>query len=133
MTDIFRTLIVPDSNVADARAIASGIAPVAGDGMWTTPCSASGQLPATHWISSGMIGEEWQPILPLTEWALEDGVWMLVSDYAGQPQQVYYAVQQAGLSLTLADVQDLFDLADVTEQEPFTALERLGLRIINTV
>lgn len=47
--DVFRTFICPDASVVDARVIC--------DGMFTTPLSADGSLPATHWISSGALDE----------------------------------------------------------------------------
>lgn len=44
--DQFRTVIVDAANVAQARSLAS-------EGLFTTPCSPSGNDPATHYISSG--------------------------------------------------------------------------------
>lgn len=36
-----------------------------------------------------------------------------------------------GISCTLEDVEAVFSRADVSEQEPFTAMGRMGLNIIN--
>lgn len=131
MSTIFRTLIVPDSCVEAARTIAAGLEPVSGQNMWTTGLSPTGQGQPTHWISTGLMGSEWGPILPLTEWAWEDGQWMLVSDDPGQPAALFGMCQQLGIPITQPELNDVFDLADVTFQEPFVAMERLGIRIID--
>lgn len=57
MADVFATMIVPAANASLARSIASEFT----DGsslMWTTPLSATGQEPATHFVSSGYAPEE---------------------------------------------------------------------------
>lgn len=57
MADVFATMIVPAVNASLARSIASEFT----DGsslMWTTPLSATGQEPATHFVSSGYAPEE---------------------------------------------------------------------------
>jgi hypothetical protein len=78
--DVFRTFICPDASVVDARAICSG--------MFTTPLSSDGSLPATHWISSGALDE-----------ALADQI---------------------------AAVVDM----DTSEENPFDAMVRLGLVMV---
>lgn len=62
-----RTLIVQDSDVEFARLLTATIAGSSGDGMWNTPLSETGNLPATHWISSGLITAEFAELLPLTQ------------------------------------------------------------------
>ena len=61
----------------------------------------------------------------------EDGVWTLVSSEPGDPVAVYEAASAAGVSTTQAEVDALFAAADVTTQEPFVAMGRLGLTIVN--
>jgi hypothetical protein len=56
MPDIFATLIVTATNVAQARTIAAEIP--GGEGMFTSELSATGNAPATHYISSGWIPAE---------------------------------------------------------------------------
>jgi len=131
MPDIFRTLIVPAANVQLARAIATSFGP-GGAGMWTTPLSASGLDPATHYISSGYVPPEYGYLVPLQVWSQDqNGNWVLVGSEPGDPVAVYTAATAQGVVCTQDDVDDLFAAADVTEQEPFTAMGRLGLTIIN--
>ena len=128
--DIFRTLIVPAANVNLARAIATSFGP-GGEGMWITPLSASGLAPATHYISTGYVPPEYGYLVPLQVWEVdEDGDWVLVASEPGDPVAVYEAATAQGVVCTQADVNALFAAADVTEQEPFVAMGRLGVKII---
>ena len=54
--DIFATLIVTAANVEQARTIAATF--TGGEGMFTSELSATGNAPATHYISSGYMPEE---------------------------------------------------------------------------
>ena len=54
--DIFATLIVTAANVDQARTIAAQF--TGGDGMFASELSATGNAPATHYISSGWIPAE---------------------------------------------------------------------------
>lgn len=129
--DIFRTLICPAANVDLARAIATSFGP-GGVGMWTTPLSASGSDPATHYISSGYVPPEYGYLVPLQVWSQDqNGNWVLVESEPGDPVAVYTAATAQGVVCTQDDVDALFAAADVTEQEPFVAMGRLGLTIIN--
>lgn len=131
MSDIFRTLIVPAANVDLARAVGASFGP-GGAGMWTTPLSASGSDPATHYISSGYVPPEYGFLVPLQVWTLdENNDWVLVSTEPGDPVAVYMAATSQGVVCTQADIDALFAAADVTEQEPFTAMGRMGLTMIN--
>ena len=128
--DIFRTLIVPAASVDLARAIATSFGP-GGEGMWTTPLSADGLDPATHYISTGYVPPEYGYLVPLQVWAQnEDGSWVMVASEPGNPVAVYNAATAQGVACTQADVDALFAAADVTEQEPFVAMGRLGVKII---
>ena len=129
--DIFRTLIVPAANVDLARAIATSFGP-GGVGMFTTPLSASGSDPATHYISSGYVPPEYGYLVPLQVWSQDqNGDWVLVGSEPGDPVAVCTVATAQGVVCTQDDVDALFAAADVTEQEPFTAMGRLGLTIIN--
>lgn len=131
MAYIFRTLIVPSVNVDLARAIATSFGP-GGDGMFTTQLSTSGFDPVTHYISTGYVPSEYNYLVPLQVWALdEEGDWVLVGSEPGDPVAVYTAATAQGVVCTQDDVDALFAAADVTEQEPFVAMGRLGLTIIN--
>lgn len=131
MADTFATLIVTAADSPTARAIAAAFGP-GGVGMWTTPMSASGFDPATHYISSGYISAEFVALSPMATWALdEDGDWVQTGFYAGDAAAVCGACQQAGLPYTLAEIEGVFSRSDVSQQEPFVAMGRLGLQIIN--
>ena len=129
--DIFRTLIVPAANVIFARTLATSFGP-GGEGMWITPLSTNGLDPATHYISSGYVPPEYSYLVPLQVWQKdEEGHWEFIGGESGDPVTVYTTAIAQGISCTQADVNALFAYADVTEQEPFVAIERLGLKIIN--
>lgn len=126
MADLFRTLIIRAVDAPLARAIAAGFGP-GGVGMWTTPLSATGSAPATHYISSGLIPADFAGLSPCDVW--EDG--KKISSYAGDAATVFAYASQAGLPVTLKQITDVFANSDVSTQRPFDAMARLGLKIIN--
>lgn len=85
---IFRTMIVPAAEQAEAQAIAAAYP--GGEGMFTTACSPTGLLPATDYISSGYVTTD-------------------IVD---------------ALAAGLVD-------EDITEEPPFVALDRLGLKLVS--
>ena len=95
--------------------------------MYTTPLSPTGELPATHWISAGLISQSFADMLPLTIFPEDSdpitapGTPLLVADLATANDY----------PTTRDDVQALFDASDVTEQDAFTAMDRLGLMMAN--
>jgi hypothetical protein len=130
MADLFRTLVIAAQDADNARAIAAAFGP-GGVGMWTTPLSATGAEPATHYISSGYIPAEFVSLAPCTEWGQdEDGNWIAVSTYAGDAATVYAYAEQAGLTISLADIEGIFARADVSSQEPFVHMGRMGVKIV---
>jgi hypothetical protein len=131
MTDLFRTLLVAAQDADLARQIAAGFGP-GGEGMFTTPLSADGTDPATHYISTGYIPAEFVSLAPNTTWEQdEDGQWVQTAHYPGDAATVYAYATQAGVSCTLEDVEGVFSRADVSEQEPFVAMGRMGVQIVN--
>lgn len=131
MSDQFKTLIVTAADAETSRAIAACFGP-GGVGMWTTPLSATGSEPATHYISSGFVPPEYAAMSVCTFWQTDgNGGWIEDSKYPGDAATVAAYATQAGLSLTAAQVQGIFDRSDVSEQDPFVAMDRLGLQIIN--
>ena len=132
-TDVFRTMIVPSAHVTLARQIAETIAPVAGAGMWQSPLSPDGQEPATHYVSTGYIGPEWEVLMPLQTWEEIDGVWTQTDAEPGDAAQLFGVLQQLGSDITLAQIVDLYGAADVTTQEPFLAFGRMGLQQVQVL
>lgn len=107
----FKTMIINASIAEQARALAEQLSPSA-KGMWTTPLSATGSYPATHYISTGMIGLEFASMLESAQGLVEG---------AGQ----------LDVSIDLATAEYLLSNADISDEEPFIAMERLGLQMIN--
>ncbi len=89
----------------------------AGAGMYTTPLSITGAGPATHYISSGMLGTQFVALLssPAALFA-----------YAQQGA----AAQGLALTATLDDATALISWSDVSAQAPFDAMARLGLSMV---
>jgi hypothetical protein len=128
--DIFRTLILTAEVTPLAQQIAATLSP-AGQNMWTTGLSATGETPATHYISTGYIGPEFAHMVPLQVWEQDEtGYWQLIRTEPGDPEAVTAACNAAGLEVTLEQVDAVYAGADVTDQEPFTAMARMGLQIV---
>jgi hypothetical protein len=110
MTDwTHRAMIVSAAIAPQARALAAQMP--SGAGMWTTPLSATGQAPATHYISAGLIGQEFAAMLESPQ-ALVDGCAAL------------------GLPIDLAAATYLLSQADVSTEDGHTAMDRLGLQMV---
>lgn len=133
MTDIFRTLLVTASDAPTARQIAETLAPVGGSRMWLAGLSPTGKPPATHYVSTGLIGPDFAAMVPCTFWANEDGVWTETGSEPGNAALVAMACGMAEppLVITEAEVQAIMDASDISDQEPFTAYSRLGLQLIS--
>lgn len=128
---LFRTLIVNEDNVALARQLCALEA--GGAGMLTTGLSIDGTAPATQFISSG----ECPPLIvqycPVQTWEQqEDGMWVQTGAEPGNAQAVFDASQAADppVQCTLQEIAVLFASADITEQDPWLALGRVGLKLV---
>lgn len=134
--DTFRTLIIPDDCVELARQLCALEA--GGAGMFTTGLSADGKEPATHYISTGWCPPLIAKFTPLQVWEWQQpdpeqpGAWVQTGSEPGNPEAVYKASQQADppLDCTLSDIETLFTDSDITQQEPFVAMGRMGLSIV---
>jgi hypothetical protein len=111
MADKFITFIVTAQDAPLARQIAASFGP-GGRGMWETALSPTGLDPATHYISTGLVPPRF---------------YGLITD----PAAIAQISSARGLTINLKQVRGLLDRSDVTEQPPFTAMARLGLKIIN--
>lgn len=131
MADLFRTLIVPAAYVDAARQIAASFGP-GGVGMWRTALSPTGAEPATHYISTGQIPAEFAGLSPYVEYGTDkDGKLIEKTRFAGDSDMVSALASKAKLPVTLKQIQAIFAASDVSTQEPFEAMARLGLKIIN--
>ena len=97
--------------------------------MLTTGLSETGTEPATHYISSGPIYESLADLLPLTTVAYEEED-AAETTRPGNVEVVEAIALQAGFTLPAGTIAALFAAIDVTEQEPFTAMARLGVQIV---
>jgi len=121
------TIILPAAAQALAQGLCQAAAGEAGAGMFTTGLSATGEAPATHFISSGAIETQFANILPLSTITTVDEV-TTVERSAGDLAAVVQLAADAGVAVDLATVGGLFAALDVTAQDPFAAMKRLGLR-----
>lgn len=123
------TIILPAATQALAQGLCVAAAGEAGAGMFTTGLSPTGEAPASHFISTGAIETQFADILPVAAITVVDGVETLTPT-AGDLDAVLGLASAAGVSIDLATVEGLFAALDVSEQPPFTAMERLGLQIV---
>lgn len=123
------TIILPAATQALAQGLCVAAAGEAAAGMFTTGLSPTGEAPATHFISSGAIETQLADILPVATITVVEGVETL-TPAAGDLDAVLGLASAAGVPVDLATVEGLFAALDVSEQSPFTAMERLGLQIV---
>lgn len=97
--------------------------------MFTTPLSATGMFPATHYISSGLIEDQFASLLPLITVVRTDGT----PTTNIQPGNVALTAQlaaDAGLPFMEEEISMLLSAVDVSGQSADEAFARLGLQII---
>ncbi len=103
-----RTIIVPDPVVVPARMACEALAGAGGSGMYQTPLSPSGDLPATHWISSGLIEQDF-------------------ADLLASPDAL--AAVATGAGLDPAPLVAIVAASDITDEPAEAAMARLGLQL----
>lgn len=103
-----RTIIVPDTVVVPARLACEALAGAGGSGMYQTPLSPTGEPPATHWISSGLIEQDF-------------------ADLLANPDALAAVATQAGLDP--APLVAIVAAADISDEPADVALARLGLQM----
>lgn len=125
-----RTMVVSAAGAPMARTLTEAFAPVGGSNMFAVGLSASGATPETHYISAGLIDEEFAALLPLTTVTTDEAGVETVSTTPGQPEVVVALAAELGMTVTLQEVQWLFSQCDITDSEPLQRLDRLGLKMI---
>ena len=125
------TIILPAAAQALAQGLCVAAAGEAGAGMFTTGLSPTGEAPATHFISSGAIEAKFAAILPIGTVTMVDEV-TTVERSAGDIDAVLGLAADAGVAVDMDTVGGLFAALDVTTQEPFIAMERLDLRLLES-
>lgn len=127
---LHRTIIVPANKQALSQALTAGLAGSAGDGMFVVGLSATGEAPATHYISSGAISDEMAALLPCTSVTTNAEGKQTVSTRPGMPEAVPALAAKAGITTTKAQITALYSSIDVSDQEPHAALARKGLKLV---
>ena len=143
MTDVYRCMIITAADAPLIRDIADMFAG-SPQHMWQTGLSADGKAPATHYIATGYVPEGYQVMAPWQEWEWQQpdpdqpGAWVMTFSYPGRPDIVWQACQQPiseddpspRVPCTLAQVEGAFLRSDMTSQDPWVAMGRLGLQIV---
>jgi hypothetical protein len=125
-----RTIVIPASVQPNARALCKGLAGVPGDGMFVTGLSATGKAPATHYISSGVISADMAALLPCKTVTTDKDGKTTVITAPGMPDAVPALATKAGISTTRTKINALYTSIDVSDQPPFEAMARLGLKLV---
>ena len=125
-----RCIIIPASAQAKAQALCAGLAGQAGAGMFVVGLSASGNAPATHYISSGPVSDEMAALLPCKSITTDAQGNQQTTTTPGMPEAVPALAAKAGITATKTQINALYAAIDVSDQEPFAALARLGLKIV---
>ena len=111
MSYVHRCIIVPAAITSTCQQLSEALSGEGGAGMWKTGLSATGAEPATHYISSGMISIEFAA---------------MISD----PQVMLSGCEAMGLPVTIEQCEAILGAADVSEDMPFAAMERIGLVLV---
>ena len=134
MSYTHRVIVVPAAFQQLAQGLCEAAAEGdAGKGMFTTGLSPDGSAPATHYISSGYIFQEFADLLPLTAVNYDIEGSPILSTRPGNVAVVEAMAAQAGFDLAPGTIGALFDAIDVTdvyEVGPHERLAQLGLSII---
>ena len=105
----FATLVVKAANVSLARSLSAGLS-ASGEGMFTAELSASGKAPATHFCSTGYFGAEYIDALESAD-------------------SLYAIAQEKGASITLTQCKKLINESDISNENPFSVFERMGIKL----
>ena len=136
--DVMRTLIVTAEEAPLARLVCSTLGGLPYEGMFEVGLSPTGDEPATHYISSGGVGENFAKLAPFSTWAWEQpdpdqpGQWVETAHSPGEPSITAERCVEAGLEISSAAIEFMFSASDVTDESWQTALQRLGLQRIIT-
>ena len=125
-----RTIIIPAAAQANAQALCAGLAGPAGAGMFITGLSATGEAPASHYISSGIISDAMAALLPCTTVTVDAEGKPQITTTPGMPEAVPALASKAKISTTKTKITALYKAIDVSDQEPFEAMARVGLKLV---
>lgn len=116
-----RTIILPAKHAPLARSLAAHLAGPPGDGMWVVGLSEDAAAPATHFVSSGAIGAEFDGVLTDT-----DVLWGAVQASLGTGLKSVQGVTREDCATLVAAAV----VVDLDEEPVFATFERLQLRLV---
>lgn len=128
-----RTIIVPAAFQSLAQALCEAAADGdAGKGMFVRALAPTPAGPAAHYISAGYIEDTFAAILPMTTItpAAEMDEPPTIETRPGNVEFVEGIAAQAGITLPAGTIAALFDAIDVSEQDAYGAMDRLGLQFV---
>jgi hypothetical protein len=132
MTWTNRCLLVPAAQRVFAQTLCKAAVGLSGDGMWLAGASPTGNTPATWYVAEGLIQSQFAALLPL--WLPSQDsitlIWTTAQTSMGDAATVTSMATTGGMTVTLLQVQALFAAVDVTQQDVWTALDRLSLKRI---
>ena len=110
-----QTIIVPIDIAEPARAACTALTGSASEGLFTTPLYST-ESDATHAISSGYIAGEFADLLPC-------------GDQPGNIEALLATLKSVEFPITIEELTQLLSMIDISEEEPYAAMERLGLSL----
>ena len=111
-----RTLITPIALAEPARAACMALTGSASEGLLTTPLYPEGGTDATHAISSGYIAGEYADLLPC-------------GDQPGDTEALLAMLEGVDFPITAEELTQLLSMIDISEEDAYVAMERLGLSL----
>ncbi len=130
-----RCIIIPASDYKLADALCSGLSPNGGQGMFrrgVVEKSAPDHGPATWLISAGPISSDMAALLPCKYVTVDAEGNQQITTTPGHPELVPALADKAGITVTRAEIDALYAAIDVSDQDPFAALDRLDLKLVQT-
>lgn len=111
MSYVHRCMIVPAAQAELARELVYVLAGEPAAGMFTTGLSEDGDLPYTHFISTGHIEEQFGQVL-------------------GSAPTMAALCVNAGRQITALECTALLGACDITSEDPWAALARMNLKLL---
>ena len=115
-----RTLIIPIALAEPARAACMALTGSASEGLFTTLLYPEGGTEATHAISSGYIAGEFADLLPC-------------GDQPGNTEALLGLLKSVEFPITTEELTQLLSIIDISEEEAYVAIDRLGLNMSGRV
>ena len=111
-----RTLIIPIALAEPARAACMALTGSASEGLFTTLLYPEGSTEPTHAISSGYIAGEFADLLPC-------------GDQPGNTEALLAMLKSVEFPITTEELTQLLSIIDISEEESYVAMARLGLSL----